>query len=151
MHRKGSAVRAVVATAATLLAGVAAGSPSLAAPPVPSPVAAEGSALARGLVTSESVVGTSSGGVVTVAVPRVAFGPSLSVSAGHLHAAVLLTDPDVTGSASVIGASRASGCAIRLVHGVMGSLDCTLPPGATGPQTIAVTLSDGWRLVVLVS
>jgi hypothetical protein len=108
------------------------------------------SALAQTSPTVDSVAGVSSAGGITVEVPRVAFGPDLTVSGGHLKAAVLLADPDVTGTASVLGADPTVGCAVPLVQGDVQFLDCTLPPGSTGPQTLAVTLSDGWQLVVSV-
>jgi len=149
-HSNRAAVRPVLATALTLLVGVAVGAPSVASPPTGMPLPAPGAALEQGSASTDSVAGVSASGTIRVEVPRVAFGPSMTIASGHLRVAVLLSDPHVTGTASVIGADPRDGCAVSLIQGLVQVMDCALPQGATGAQTLAVTLSDGWQLVVSV-
>jgi len=143
-------VRAVIATTAIVLAGIAVGAPSLASPHAASFLAPASADNSQASVSSVSVAAGSTAGSITVQVPRVAFGPDLAVSGGRLRAPVLLADPTVTGTASVVGADPSLGCAVPLVQGIVNVIDCSLPAGSRGSQTVAVTLSDGWQLMVVV-
>jgi hypothetical protein len=73
---------------------------------------------------------------VTVSIPPVSLAREVRSVDGKLHTPVLLADPTVTGSASVMPGNR---CAVPLVQGVVSWLTCDAVPGSV----VRVMLSDG--------
>jgi hypothetical protein len=95
-----------------------------------------GAALASTGVTTPAMRSTGTAQTVSVVVPPVVFVADIHAPRAAVHTPVLLTDPTVTGRASITPGNR---CGVDLVQGKVAWVTCSVQTGAH----VQVRLSDG--------